>query len=258
MTILVGTDGTGQSMAAVEWAAAEARRRDTGLRIVYAFDWDWRGYPDFVDMAHSLAEAVTTAAEDLARTTAPGLPVTSATTIGHAVPQLLDAARDAELLVVGNRGRGGFAGLMLGSVSHRMATHAPCPVVVVRGRETPDGPVIAGVDDSPAAGEVLDAAFDAAARRGGGLIVLRSGGAGPDDVLTPWRTKYPEVRVETVRTTTAAAEALVSGSHNAELVIVGSRGHGTIAGTLLGSVGLQLLHHADCPVQIVRDHLSRS
>ena len=76
--------------------------------------------------------------------------------------------------MLGNRGRGGFADLMLGSVSQRLAAHAPCPVVVVRGRPDPDGPVAAGVDDSPNADAVLAAAFSAAAASDGGLIILRS------------------------------------------------------------------------------------
>ncbi|GIF23352.1 nucleotide-binding universal stress UspA family protein [Actinoplanes tereljensis] len=283
MTIIVGTDGTGQSMAAVEWAAAEAHRRQTLLRIVYAFDWDWRESrlevgTDYIDLAREIAQAVVVAADDLARATAPGITVEADTLIGHAIPQLLEVARGAELLVVGNRGRGGFADLTLGSVGHRLATHAPCPVVVVRGREKPDGPVVAGLDHDSSAERVLDAAYDAASRRGDGLIVLHSFAPAvprwlaevrhadlPTEqernserarigrLLQPWRGRFPEVPVETVLTHDTASAALVRGSHNAQLVVVGSHGHGTVTGRLLGSVGLQLLHHAHCPVLIARD-----
>jgi nucleotide-binding universal stress UspA family protein len=246
MGIIVGTDGTGQSMAAVQWAAREARRRDTELRIVYAFDWLDDTGDECVEMARTLAEAVTAAACDLAVTTVPGLAVTTDTPVGHAVPRLLEAARDAELLVVGNRGRAGLAELTLGSVGRRLAVHAPCPVVVVRGRENPDGPVIAGV--AAGSGPVLGSAFEAASRRGGGLIALRSfprrhpEPARLDDDVAPWRSRYPEVPVETVATPGPAATALVNGSHNAQLVVVGS----------FGSVGSRLLHHSDCPVMIIR------
>jgi nucleotide-binding universal stress UspA family protein len=71
-------------------------------------------------------------------------------------------------------------------------------------------------------------------------------------VLAPWREKYPDVPLEVLLTHHGIAGELVAASRRAQLVVVGSRGHGVIAGTMLGSTGLQLLHHADCPVHIVR------
>jgi Universal stress protein family len=101
-----------------------------------------------------------------AREAAPGLQIERSTLIGHAATRLLAMAEDAELLVVGNRVRGGFTSLLLGSVGQRVCTHASCPVVVVRGRaDVANGPVVVGVDDSPAADHVLETAFDAASRR---------------------------------------------------------------------------------------------
>lgn len=282
MTIIVGTDGTEYGTAAVDWAAAEAQRQHTLLRILHAFGWDWHESRfdignEYIDVERQLAEAVVAAAHDRAHAAEPDIDIETDTLLGHAVPRLLKEARGAQLLVLGSRGRGGFAGLLLGSVSQRMATHAPCPVVVVRGRSDPDGPVAAGVDDSPAAEHVLATAFDAAAARGCGLIVVRSLApaipawlaevrrsdsptpedraaeqARLDEQLAPWRGKYPDVLVETVLTHKTAAALLVAGSHNARLIVVGSRGHGELTGTVLGSVGLQLLHHAECPVMIVR------
>jgi nucleotide-binding universal stress UspA family protein len=70
--------------------------------------------------------------------------------------------------------------------------------------------------------------------------------------VAPWRDKYPQVAVETVAAQGSAGRVLVGASHTAQLVVVGSRGHGGLAGTLLGSVGLQLVHHADCPVFVHR------
>jgi nucleotide-binding universal stress UspA family protein len=283
MTIIAGTDGTDWGMTAVEWAAAEARRRGTPLRIVHAFDWDWHESrfeigTKYVDVARELADAVAAEALDRAREVAPDVDVTTDTLLGHAAPRLLEAAQGAELLVLGSRGRGGFAGLLLGSVSQRLATHAPCPVVVIRSRSVPGGPVAVGVDDSPTADQVLAAAFEAAAREECGLILVRSfAPAIPpwladlrradiptpeektvelgriEEQLRPWRDKYPDVHVESVLTHDTAASSLVRGSNRTRLVVVGSRGHGEIAGTLLGSVGLQLLHHAACPVLIVRE-----
>jgi nucleotide-binding universal stress UspA family protein len=281
--IVVGTDGTTSSKAAVDWAAREAQRRRLRLHIVHAFDWDWHdpqydiGH-EYIDINRKLAEAVVAAAIDQARTVAPAVDVDGDTLIGHAAPRLLDVAQHTELLVLGSRGRGGFGSLLLGSVSQRVATHAGCPVVVVRGRgDVDEGPVAAGVDDSPTADIVLAAAFDAAADRGCALTVVRAylpviplwlADVSAADVdtkaqdiaerteldrqLAPWRDKYPQVPVETVMTHGSPASALVHLSARAQLVIVGSRGRGVVAGALLGSTGLQLLHHADCPVHIVR------
>ncbi|WIM94491.1 universal stress protein [Actinoplanes oblitus] len=280
--IVVGVDSVDTSTPAVRWAAREAVAREAPLRIVHVLDWDGNtSRYDFdgslFTTARRLAEAVPAAAADLAREAAPGVRVRTEVLIGHPAAQFLDTG-DAELLVVGHRGRGGFAGLLLGSVSQRLATHASGPVVVVRGRpDVADGPVVAGVDDSPAADLVMDAAFDAAARHDSHLVVIRSrpipamaylAGVPVTELTTPeedaaehdrllaqlapWQEKYPDVPVKALLSHDSAASALIGVSSRARLVIVGNHGHGVLAGTLLGSTGLQLLHHADCPVQIVR------
>ena len=143
--IVVGTDGTDTSTAAVDWAADEARRRGLPLRIVHAFEWHWHDsrYDDgseYLDVTRSLAESIAATAYRWALERAPELVVETDVPLGHAVALLLEAADDAELVVLGSRGRGGFAGLLLGSVSERMATHAPGSVVVVRSRPAPEGP----------------------------------------------------------------------------------------------------------------------
>jgi len=283
--ILVGTDGTAASQAAVRWAAREAQHRGLPLRIVHAFDWHWEAArydagTEYIDVARQLADAVVATARVQAEAVAPTVRVELDTLIGNPAPLLLAVAAEAdtELLVVGSRGRGGFASLLLGSVSQRVATHAPCPVVVVRGRgDAADGPVAVGVDDSPAADQVLATAFEAAASRAAALAVIRTYlpptplwmGDVPavevdtpqedaaeherlEKLLAPWRQKYPTVSVETMVSHDSPAAVLVGVSHGAQLVVVGSRGHGTIAGVLLGSVGAQLLPHADCPVLIAR------
>ncbi|MEV4704413.1 universal stress protein [Actinoplanes sp. NPDC049316] len=277
--IVVGTDGAAPGEAAVRWAAKEAARRGVPLRIVAAYE----SRPDEAaldakDTDRGLATAVLDAAVVQARAAAAsGIRVEAHAVPGDAVTALLNQ-RDAALLVVGNRGRGGFASLLLGSVSQRVATHAAVPVVVVRGRtETASGPVVAGVDDSAAASGVLGAAFEAAANRGAPLAIVRTytspvplwvgdipavDNAVPraqaealerlEHEVAPWREKYPEVEAEAVVSPDGPAAVLVAVSHSARMVVVGSRGHGTVVNTLLGSTGLQLLHHAGCPVLVVR------
>jgi nucleotide-binding universal stress UspA family protein len=280
--IVVGTDGA-SSRAAVEWAAREAARRHALLRIVHAFDWEWTSArfdsgKEYLDLARQLADAVTVTAMDQARAVAPTIKVEADALIGNPAPRLLEVAEDASLIVLGNRGRGGFTSLMLGSVSQRVATHATCPVVVVRGRgDVTDGPIAVGVDDGDTTDHVLQTAFQAASDRDAALTVVRAylpviplwlGDVPPaaistpeqdtaehtrvEDLLVPWRQKFPQVPVEVMVSHDSAAAVLVGVSHGAQLVIVGSRGRGTITGALLGSTGMQLLHHADCPVWIAR------
>ncbi|GIF22565.1 nucleotide-binding universal stress UspA family protein [Actinoplanes tereljensis] len=281
--VIVGADGTDCSKAAVRWAAREAQRLGVPLRVTHAFDWEWREARydmnhDYLDQARRMAEGITSNAVYEARVVAPELTIEGDPVVGNPAPRLLTDSETAQLLVLGSRGRGGFGSLLLGSVSQRVATHAKCSVVVIRGRgDVTEGPVVVGVDDSPVADTVLGTAFEAAAGRRSTLWVVHSyqpavplwvsGMAGievpaPDSddeeqtrlaaQLAPWRDKYPDVPVKTVFTHDNVASVLVAASAKAQLVVVGSRGHGVITGTLLGSTGLQLLHHAACPVYIVR------
>src|SRR4051812_2568348 len=162
MTIIVGTDGTGCSAAAVTWAAREARRRGARLRIVHAFDRDglesrYDIGNEFADVGRALAGAVLAAARELALDAAPGVDLETGAVAGPVVPTLLDEAIGAELLVLGHRER-----VLPGTVARRVSAEAPCPVVVTCGREAPGGPVLCGIDDSRGADGVLGAAFAAA------------------------------------------------------------------------------------------------
>jgi nucleotide-binding universal stress UspA family protein len=138
--------------------------------------------------------------------------------------------------------------------------------------------VAVGVDDSPTADYVLEAAFTAATQRGCGVVAIRTylpptplwlaSDVSAVDVetleqdaiererlesqLVPWREKFPDVPVESVLSHDSAAGVLVGVSKGAQLVVVGSSGHGAVAGSFLGSTGMQLIHHADCPVLIIR------
>jgi nucleotide-binding universal stress UspA family protein len=281
--IVVGTDGSGWSATAVRWAALEARRRKVPLHVVHAYDWHhqparYGGAGETRAVAESEAESVVNIGVIQAKEAATGLTVRHDTAIGAPATVLLEAAEDAALLVVGNRGRGGFGSLMLGSVGQRVASHARCPVVVVRGaRQSFDGPIVVGADGSPSSNDAVGLAFQLAAERDRPVVAVRAyeppsppwGGkvqpvvydSKDRDVaehealtasLAPWRAKFPDVTVEELVAHGPASRVLVGVSHTAQLVVVGSRGHGSFAGTMVGSVGLQLLHHAECPVLINR------
>ncbi|HEY4348197.1 MAG TPA: universal stress protein [Gaiellaceae bacterium] len=145
--IVVGIDGSDASRAALRWAAAEARLRGVPVRAVHAWwaiPWlsddaappsrgsaagDWEATHDAE--ARTLIEAFIDAT--LGEATGRDVEVAAVSMQGvAAAAALLDASKDADLLVLGSRGRGGFAGLLLGSVSQQCVHHAHCPVVIVR------------------------------------------------------------------------------------------------------------------------------
>ncbi len=135
--IVVGVDGSEQSKETLRFALEEARRRHTRLHVVHAF-WEWEPIPGTreleLDRSPEEREAwlVALVREVVGEVT--DVEIKESTVDDDAAPALLDAARNAELLIVGSRGQGGFAGLLLGSVSQQCAQHASCPVVIVRGR----------------------------------------------------------------------------------------------------------------------------
>lgn len=132
--IVVGIDGSANSTQALRWAVEEARLRDVPLQIVYAWQGGLPGMvptpPDDEFKRH--AEAVLDAA--IREVAAEGLHIDTKALKGHPAAVLVEASAGAALVVVGSHGHGGFAGTMLGSVSQRVASHAHCPVAIIRPR----------------------------------------------------------------------------------------------------------------------------
>jgi nucleotide-binding universal stress UspA family protein len=143
-TIVVGVDGSAESRAALAWALAEARLRGARVLAVhawtapeaYAFDAPTATMPAMADALRQVGERVLeSAVSETVAAAGVDVPVERRVVDAGPAEALLAAAGDAALVVVGSRGRGGFASLLLGSVSHQVAQHAPCPVVIVRGEE---------------------------------------------------------------------------------------------------------------------------
>lgn len=135
--IVVGVDGSPGAEAALRWAVDEAARRQATLEVVNA----WQ-YPAIADMAGMSAagvawDSIGTAAKEVVEQAIDRVrplysgPIEAKVYRGLAASALVELAKGADLLVVGSRGRGGFSGLLLGSVSQQCVHHAPCPVVVV-------------------------------------------------------------------------------------------------------------------------------
>jgi nucleotide-binding universal stress UspA family protein len=279
--VLVGVDGSRSATEAVRWAAAEARRRHTGLRLVEAFGWmpvegssDARKLePSYRDVLVQAARERLAAAAAVAAEVAPEVEVSTELLSDYPLPRMVTESRTAQLVVVGDRGLSGLTGLLIGSVGIGLAAHAACPTVVVRGAEH-NGPVVVGVDGSPVSEAALAYAFEAASVRQVPLVAVHAWQdamidtsvellydwtaveAGEQQVLAErlagWASKYPDVAVERVVVRDRPAHALQERSVGAGLLVVGSRGRGGLVGAVLGSVSQKLLHHAACPVVIVR------
>ncbi|TDV44107.1 universal stress protein [Actinophytocola oryzae] len=282
--VVVGVDGSESALEAVRWAAEEARRRHTPLRIVHAQEIPAGYPPGFVDW-HALHEALAAAgrsAVDDARRAAQevvaGLTVEAVHVKAGAVPTLTEVSAHAALVVLGTRGLGGFTGLLLGSTAVEVTAHAQCPVVVVRGAHRA-GPVVVGVDGTPVGEAAIGFAFAEASARGTGLTAVHTwtdllletafaGGAAALDFaplaqqaeevlgerLAGWQEKYPDVIVTREVSRDRASRALLRHAEHAQLVVVGTRGRGGFQGLLLGSTSQHLLRHARCPVAVVSTH----
>jgi nucleotide-binding universal stress UspA family protein len=194
---------------------------------------------------------------------------------GYAVP-VLHHARQAPLVVLGDRGLGGFSGLIVGSVAVQVAAHAACPVLVARGSAHLDGPVVVGVDGSEVSDHAVGFAFEEASLRRASLRAVLAWrypvSTGPGDMLplvydsaelaaeeelalaeatAGWSERYPDVDVIRHLDRGRPSKVLVQESAGAQLVVVGARGRGGFTGLLLGSVSHAVLHHAQCPVAVV-------
>jgi nucleotide-binding universal stress UspA family protein len=284
--IMAGTDGSDRSLQAVEWAAREAALRGAALRIVSVpalpplMSWQRtsQGTPDAVAVAlrDSCEQALATAAARAAEVE-PGLSVATARLSGRPADALADAAEDAAMLVVGSRGAGGFAALVLGSVSRYVATTAQVPVVVAReeGGQV-HHEVVVGIQDLDQP-NAIGFAFEEAMLRKARLRAVHAwawflpemrltGTARPGadardvtaeaagwlaDLLSFWQERYPEVEVIEDAMHAQPGRALAGASARADLVVLGRSDPEDSGRSRAGAVIHAVLHHAHCPVAIV-------
>jgi nucleotide-binding universal stress UspA family protein len=280
-SVIVGYDASPWSERALTEGAAEAAARGGGLVIVHAFHRLAPAEPALPGTELSTRElAEKTVAEGAAgiRGPYPGMDIQTRVVDGHPAYALAEASRDADVLVVGNRGRGGFAELLLGSVSHRVLAHASCPVVVVRGElRTRRDRVLALVDIDAPCDDLLEFAFAEAARRGARLTAANvwdgawhtavtevTDTAGEADafetehdarlatLVRPWQAEYPEVHTIRRIGVGSVSDVAVKATDDADLVVVGGRKQGEgHHGMRVGPIASAILHHATCPVAVV-------
>ena len=283
--IVAGTDGSEESLRAVDWAAREAARRGAPLRIVAAAEAppgmkSHAGAGEYARVTDVLLgerdQALAAAAERAAKT-APGVLIDTAPLHGPAALAVTESGAGAQMLVLGSRGIGAFTALLLGSVSRYVASHATCPVVVIKDEAAAlHGLVGVGVGDLDTCGDALTFAFEEASLRHASLHVVhawhtpqteisRAGQAftppGPraaatdaarhlSGLLDDWRAKYPDVPVSQEVVHGHPGRALVGLSARADLVVVGRHAkHPGLPGA--GSVRHAVLNHAHGPVATV-------
>jgi nucleotide-binding universal stress UspA family protein len=285
--IVVGVDGSPQSGNALEWAVARARLGDDELELVNAYSItssvDFYGYQGLaadqsVGWFMEFSERVLDAAASWVHDLAPELTCTRTSVIGHPAPVLAAASEGATAVVIGRRGLGEAASVVLGSVSNRLTTQVGCPLVVVGKREPPtSGPIVVGIDGSAfATGALRYALAEAALRATTVRAVAAYDVPAPPfradaELVARWRagvevqaadtiTRAREeaqgstaspVTIRNVVVEGSPAEAILDHAGDAQLIVVGTHGKGLVRRILLGSVSRQVLHDADLPVTVV-------
>ncbi len=283
-SVVVGVDGSPAGAAALTWAVRYAAVESRALTVVHACGFPG-AMPDFEDIIaserglRSVGRTIAAEAECDARALEPLVAVHTMVVMGNAAPVLVEASEKAALVVVGARGQGALASMLLGSVSSQVTREALCPVVVVRapaGRAgVPDDafenvrrPVVVGVDGTAASSAAVEFAFHRAAMERRPLTVLhaswdlRTRVAAVADVMSYAEhvaetvaelcERYPDVAVTERYRRGEPVRQLVEASREASLVVVGSRGRRLLSRALSGSVSRAVAERAACPVAVAR------
>lgn len=285
--LVVGVDGSPAANRALAWAVADATRRERPIHLLCARE-------TYIGAAHldssvawtdpsldSLDSSLTVVeeAKEYIEQVSPDLRVTFSRPWGRPAQHLVQASHDAEMVIVGNRGHGRLASVLLGTVSLQTAAHARCPVIVVReGQpEHPTGSlkITVGVDGSSDATEAVQFAMRMAGPGGDvdlvlawwlevvdGMVVTTQESDAWDTIvarhrhtieraLGSAREEYPHVNVEMHIERGSTKEVLLGAVRDSDLLVVGSRGRGGFGGLLLGSVSQHMLTEAPCPVAVM-------
>ncbi|MFD5869363.1 universal stress protein [Corynebacterium sp. NPDC060344] len=288
--IVCAVDGSDASKTAAKWAANTAVKRGIPLRLVSSYSMPQFLYAEgmvppqelYEDLEAETLEKIEEA-KKVAVDFVPGVDVSHQIEEGSPIDMLLDLSEQCTMIVMGSRGLGGLSGMVMGSVSAAVVSHAACPVVVVREdnhvtEETKYGPVVVGVDGSGVSQKAIENAFKEAQARGAELIAVhtwmdmqvQASLAGLSAAqqqwqvveeeqnsllgqrLAGWQERFPDVKVTKLVTRDRPVRALADASEGAQLLVVGSHGRGGFKGMLLGSTSRALLQAAPCPMMVVR------
>lgn len=291
--IIVGIDGSEQSYGALRWAVAEGARRGVPVRLVTAYSlpiFAGSGFDvgysviDEDALASDVAQILNEAVARLGET---DVELRASVQTGDATGVLLELSKRAELVVVGSRSHGGFLGRLLGTVSTSLPGHAHCPTVAVPlsfGEAIEKDPallgarrgVVVGSDGSDEARGAMLVAAEEAQRRGVKLVLVNA--LAPYTGAVNWvpsavdfeamyreiealqrraaewiRGYFPELEIEFRLIDGSPVQVLLEAGREADLLVVGTRGRGSVAGALLGSTSQGVLHHTKVPLMVVPD-----
>jgi nucleotide-binding universal stress UspA family protein len=272
--VVVAVDASNSARDAAAWAADLAADWAAPLHLVHVVPGDPQDLP-LDPLPNWLTEL-------LAATERAGAhPCSAEAQPGDLVTTVAARGVGARMVVLGSYGAGAFAGMLAGTTARDVVDHVACPVAVVRGsapRLAPprSGPIVVGVDDSPAGAAALSLGADIAASLGSRLLAVRCwsdvystpGGAAHrshgtpeeltaaaaaalEDELRPVIEKHPTLRIERKLVDDTPLRALTTHAAGARLLVVGNRGRTAQSGILMGSTSQALVEFATCPVVVV-------
>jgi nucleotide-binding universal stress UspA family protein len=287
--VVVGLDPSPSGRAALQFAVDVARRRRIPLRLVCTFETSHHAVhssactpTDAEDVALNAAMRLIDETVGAIRVAHPDVAVWSRLESGSAARVLVEESHDADLVVLGSRGSGGFTELVVGSTTMHVASLSHCPVIAVpdpAAQAAVRRGVVVGVDGSELSESAIEFAFQMASEMHEGLVAIHAwtqparlepGVMLPlvydpalvakeerlvlAESLAGWSEKFPDVGVEHRVVRDHPVHALIEAANNARLLVVGSRGRGDLKSLLLGSVSHGVLHHASGPVAVVHRH----
>ena len=259
--IVVAVDGSERNRSAVAWASAEAAAAGCKVVLITAVEDHLVPTPHF--SIRSQEQQVRDMLADVrhdARHVVSEQNVDTEVVAGSPVEVLLDRSADARMVVVGKRGLGGLARLIVGSTSIAIAGRAKVPVAIVpdawKQEDHKTSPVVIGIDPYRGDHNAIHLAFSRARRLGVALVAVH-GWESPiadswdESILDAWRDRFPEVEVVAVHSHSHPAMAVLDAAEHAQLVILGRQTDGKLGAFPFGSVTRAVLHYSECPVMVV-------
>jgi nucleotide-binding universal stress UspA family protein len=269
--IVAGYDGSAGADQALRWAVREAGERGTVLTVCLAWAPEYLAMLDdasVYELAQRKGKEILAHGADYAGSALGQGMVVPVLAAGPAAQVLCEHSAAAEMVVVGSHGHGKVAGLRLGSVASHVAMHGTGPVVVVRGQWQPanhaPGPVVVGVDQSPASRAAIAFALREAELHRVPLLAVCALADAPDMLggareleaafnrtMTVVAEEHPDVTVLRRVAQGSPRTALLEAACEAQLLVAACRGRGGMRGMSLGSVAQAIIHYARCPVAII-------